>query len=240
MVEQAAEADAVDAVLFDGVFVVDAGNEAFVGDVQERHAGGFVDTAAFRFDDAVLDLVAHAEAVSPADAVRFQHQLDRVGVFAAIERDRHAFGEAYPHFFCCNGDVFPPKGHAHDGGDDADAAVQVFEVFGFVGGAQQVGVGGVGFFRAHFVVEAVVVQKLRHFRAAAQFVDKALVQPGFVDFQTRVGHEAVAVEALDVVALVGAAVAPDVHVVFLHCGDQHGAGDGAAERGGVEVGQAAG
>jgi len=81
---------------------------------------------------------------------------------------------------------------------------------------------------------------LRHFRAAAQFVNKALVQPGFVDFQTRVGHEAVAVEALDIVALVGAAVAPDVHVVFLHRRDQHGAGDGAAERGGVEVGQAAG
>ena len=41
-------------------------------------------------------------------------------------------------------------------------------------------------------------------------------------------------------ALVGAAVAPDVDVVFFHGGNQHGAGYGAAERGGVEIGHAAG
>ena len=53
----------------------------------------------------------------------------------------------------------------------------------------------------------------------------------------RVREQAVAVEALDVVALEGAAVAPDVDVVFLHRGHQHGAGDGAAQRRGVEVGR---
>ena len=55
-----------------------------------------------------------------------------------------------------------------------------------------------------------------------------------------IGEQAVAVEALDVVALERAAVAPDVDVVFLHRDDEHRAGDGAAERRGVEVGDAGG
>ena len=53
-----------------------------------------------------------------------------------------------------------------------------------------------------------------------------------------IGEQAVAVEALDVVALERAAVAPDVDVVFLHGDDEHRAGDGAADRRGVEVGDA--
>jgi hypothetical protein len=40
--------------------------------------------------------------------------------------------------------------------------------------------------------------------------------------------------------LVGAAVAPDVDVVFAHGGDQHGAGHGAAKGRGVEVGLSGG
>ncbi len=107
-------------------------------------------------------------------------------------------------------------------------------------GAEQVAVGAVGFFCAHFVVEAVRDQELAHLGAAAELVDEALVQPGFVDFQRRVGEQAVAVEALDVVALEGAAVAPDVHFVGLHGRYQQGAGDGAPERRGVEVGVARG
>ena len=55
-----------------------------------------------------------------------------------------------------------------------------------------------------------------------------------------VGEQAVAVEPLDVVALERRAVAPDVDAVLVHRADQHGAGDGAAERRGVEVGAAAG
>ena len=74
--------------------------------------------------------------------------------------------------------------------------------------------------------------------ATAQFVDEALVQPGLVDLQRRVGQQAVAVEALDVVALEGGAVAPDVDLVLAHGGDEHGAGDGAADGRGVEVGDA--
>ena len=80
LVEQAAELAAVVAVLLDGVFVVDAGDEALVGDEEQREAGGLVDAAALGFDDAVFDLVAHAEAVAAADAVGFEHQRYGVGV----------------------------------------------------------------------------------------------------------------------------------------------------------------
>ena len=53
-----------------------------------------------------------------------------------------------------------------------------------------------------------------------------------------IDEQAVAVEALDVIAFECGAVAPDVDVVLLHGGDQHGAGDGAADGRGVEVGNA--
>ena len=82
LVEQAAELAAVVAVLLDGVLVVDAGDEALVGDEEQREAGRLVDAAALGFDDAVLDLVAHAEAVAAADAVGFEQQLDGVGELA--------------------------------------------------------------------------------------------------------------------------------------------------------------
>jgi hypothetical protein len=36
---------------------------------QQRHGRGLVDAAALGLDDAVLDLVAHAEAVAAADAL---------------------------------------------------------------------------------------------------------------------------------------------------------------------------
>lgn len=49
-------------------------DQAPVGEVQERHARRLVDASAFRLDDPVFDLVRYAEAVSPADPVRFQYQ----------------------------------------------------------------------------------------------------------------------------------------------------------------------
>src|SRR4029079_14307583 len=66
------------------------------------------------------------------------------------------------------------------------------------------------------------------------------IEPGLVDAEVRVGEQTVTVEPLDVVALEGAAVAPDVNVVFFHRDDEHRAGDGAPERRGVEVGHAGG
>src|SRR5690606_36647222 len=76
--------------------------------------------------------------------------------------------------------------------------------------------------------------------AAAQLGDELGVQPGLVDPEVGVGQQAIAVEPLDVVALEGGAVAPDVHPVLVHRTDQHGPGHGATQRGGVEVGPAPG
>jgi len=178
--------------------------------------------------------------VAPADAVGFEDQLDRVGVLDAVQRDRAAFFKAHADFFALDFDFVFPERHAHDRLDDFHTAVQKLQVFGLVRRAQHVRVGRIGFFGAHFVAETGFRHEGRHFSAPAQLVDEELVEPGLVDFQRRVGQQAVAVEALDVVALVGRAVAPDVDIVFLHRGDEHGAGHGAAQRGGVEVGDASG
>ena len=78
-------------------------------------------------------------------------------------------------------------------------------------------------------------QQLAHLLAPAELVDEVVVEPRLVDAQVRVDEQAVAVEALDVVALVGGAVAPDVDAVVLHRPHEQRAGDGAAERRRVEV-----
>ena len=124
--------------------------------------------------------------------------------------------------------------------DDRHAGREVLEVLGLVRGAEHVRVGRVRLLGRHLVAEAGLLHERRHLGAAAELVDELLVEPGLVDPERRVGQQAVAVEPLDVVALVGAAVAPDVDVVLLHGGDEHGAGHRTPERGGVEVGHAGG
>src|SRR5258708_39632751 len=68
LIQEAAKLTAVVAVLLDGVLVVDAGDQAIVGDEQESKTGRFVDAAAIGLDDAVFDMVAHAEAVAGAES----------------------------------------------------------------------------------------------------------------------------------------------------------------------------
>src|SRR5690606_38892720 len=69
LVHETAEAAALVVVVRDSVFVVDRVEQALVGDVEEGHAGGLVESTALGLDDAVLDLVARAEAVTATDAV---------------------------------------------------------------------------------------------------------------------------------------------------------------------------
>ena len=117
---------------------------------------------------------------------------------------------------------------------------EMFEILGFVSRAQDVRVGRVRLLGAHAIGEPGPLHVLRHLLAAAELVDERLIEPGLVDSQRRVREQAVAIEPLDVVALVRAAVAPDVHVVVLHREDEHRAGDGAADGRRVEVGHAGG
>ena len=133
-----------------------------------------------------------------------------------------------------------PEPDAHDRLDDLDAGVEVLQGLRLVGGAPDVGVGGVGLLGAVPVRQVVGDQPLGHLLAAAELGDEVGVQPRLVDPQPRVGQQAVAVEPLDVVALVGRAVAPDLDVVLEHRPDQQRAGDRPAQRGGVEVAAPAG
>ena len=158
----------------------------------------------------------------------------------AVQRDGLALLKTHDDLFGLDDTVVAPERHAHDRIDDLDAAVELLEILGLVGRAEEVAVGRVGLFGAHLVGEAIGGHERRHFRAAAQFVDEQLVEPGLVDPQARIGQQAVAVEPLDIVALVGGAIAPDVDAVLLHGRHQHRAGHGAAERRGVEIGDAAG
>ena len=75
---------------------------------------------------------------------------------------------------------------------------------------------------------------------SAELGDELGVEPGLVDPQVRVGEQAVPVEPLDVVALEGRPVAPDLHLVGVHGPHEQGAGDRPAEGRGVEVGPAPG
>ena len=178
--------------------------------------------------------------MAATDAVGFQNQFNQVVVRHAVQGHRAAFFKAHRHLFGFDHAVVFPERHAHDGVDDLHAAVQKLQVFGFVGCTEHVAVSAVGLLGAHLVAEAVLRHEGAHLRTATQFVDESLVQPRLINFQRGVGQQAVAVEALDVIALERRAVAPDVHIVLLHGADQHGAGHGAAQRRGVEVGDAGG
>ena len=146
---------------------------------------------------------------------------------AALEADRDVLG--------LDRDRRVPEPHAHDRLDGLQRDVEVLEGLGLVGGAPDVGVGGVGLLGAVAVGQVVRGQPLAHLVPAAELGDEVRVEPGLVDQQVGVGEQPVAVEALDVVALEGRAVAPDVDAVLVHRPHQHGAGDGPPERRGVEV-----
>ena len=128
-----------------------------------------------------------------------------------------------------------PVGHAHDGVDDAEVGAQELEVLGLVGRAEHVGVGRVGLVGAHRVGLADPLEVLAHLLAAAELVDEPRVEPRLVDAQPGVDEDAVAEEPLDVVALVGGAVAEDVDIVLAHRLDDRGGGDRPAQGRRVEV-----
>ena len=173
--------------------------------------------------------------MAAADRVGFEHEPHGGLEHLAVQRDRAPFLEADADDFWLDDEVFAPEWRAHDGFDDLHTCIEMFEVFGLVRRAQYVRVGRVGFLDAHLVSEAGLAHVLRHLLAAAQLVDERLVEPWLVDPQPGVGEQTVAIEALDVVALEGAPIAPDVHVVFFHGKYEHRARDRPADGRGVEV-----
>ena len=74
------------------------GQQALVDDVQQRHARGFVDPAAFRIYDAVFDLIAHAQAVAAADPIALEKQRHSTAEAFAVDTRRHALFEGDRHF----------------------------------------------------------------------------------------------------------------------------------------------
>jgi len=97
--------------------------------------------AALRFDDAILDLIAHAEPVPAADRVGFEKHVERGRERRAIERDRMALLEADTDRLTRHRHVVFPERHAHDRLDDGHALVEQFQIFGFVGRAENIRVG---------------------------------------------------------------------------------------------------
>ncbi|VXB84363.1 hypothetical protein BACI9J_250001 [Bacillus altitudinis] len=239
-VHQATETATLVVVRGDGVLVVDRVEQALVGDVQQRHARRLVDAAALRLDDAVLDLVGRTQAVAATDGVRLVDQGDRVGVLDAVDRDGATGLEPDADDLGRDLDVVTPGRDTHDRLDDVQAAGQLFEALRLVRRAPDVRVGRVRLLGGVAVREPTGDEPLAHLLAAAELLDELGVEPRLVDAQARVGHQAVAVEPLDVVALVGGAVAPDVDAVFLHRTDEHRARHRATERRRVEVRLAAG
>ena len=124
---------------------------------------------------------------------------------------------------------------AHDRLDDLDVRRQLLERLRLVGGAPDVGVGRVRLLGRVAIRQPTADEELAHLGPAAELGDELGVEPRLVDAQVGVHEQAVAVEALDVVALVGGAVAPHVDAVVMHRPHQQRAGDRPPERRGVEV-----
>ena len=201
---------------------------------------GLIDAAALGLNNTVLDLIAHAKTMSPANPVGFEQQLDEVVEAVSVEGHGKALFEANDDLFTRDGNIVEPEGCAHDGVDNPDGRRQVLQILGFVRCAQDIGVRGVGLLSGHLVSETGALHEGGHLGAPAELVDKGGVEPGLVDLEARIDKQTVAIETLDIIAFECGAVSPYIYAVFFHCGYQQGASDGAADGGGVEIGNAGG
>ena len=209
--------------------------------MQERHPGRLVDAAALRLDDAVLDLIRHAEPVPAADLVRGR---------ARARPDRRSRGRRSTTGRPPANSIVTSSGSIATSGsqcatpmigvDDLHRRLEQLEILRLVRRAEHVRVGRVRLVDGRRVRQAALEQPLAHLPAPAELFDERAVEPRLVDPQVLVDEQPVAVEALDVVALVGRAVAPDVDAVLGHRLHELRPGDGAAERRRVEVAPARG
>ena len=105
--------------------------------------------------------------MAAADAVGFEEEVDGRVELPAVEGDREALFEANDDLFALDLDIVAPECRAHDGDDDFDGRREMLQILGLMGCAKDVGVGGVGFLRRHFVGEAGALHEGRHLGAAA-------------------------------------------------------------------------
>ena len=199
--------------------------------------------AALGLDDAVLDLVAHAEAVAAADRVGLDHQRRPGRVeLAAVDRDRPALLER-ARVTSSAGDLDRrvPVGDAHDRRRRSPSRSTAPRATSPRASPPRCWRRSSTPSRSSrgTASRAATRNSLISARPPSSSTN-CVVEPRLVDPQGRVDQQPVAVEALDVVALVGAAVAPDVDAVVVHRPHQQRAGDGAPERRGVEVRPAGG
>ncbi len=172
LVEQPPELAPVDGVLLEGRLVVDRGQQPFVRDVQERHPWRFVDAAALRLDDAILDLVGHAETVAAADLVHLADHRDRIADGQPVlEADRHDLRL----------DLGLPEADAHDRLDDLHARREELEILRLVRRAEHVRVGRVRLLGRGAMGEAPGGEPLAHLLPPTKLCDERFVEPGFVD-----------------------------------------------------------
>src|SRR5690606_12252320 len=147
------------------------------------HARSFVDAAALRLDDAVLDLVGDAQTVASANGVCLVDERNGIRKPGAVDRNGTAALESYRDLLGGDLDVIAPGGDTHDRFDDVDPRAQFFEVFGLMRRAPDVRVRAVRLFNGVAVREAVRNQPLAHLLAPAQFADELRIEPRLVDAQ---------------------------------------------------------
>ena len=75
---------------------------------------------------------------------------------------------------------------------------------------------------------------------AAQFINKLLIQPRFINFQIRVGKQTVTIETLNIISFKSRTVPPNIDAVFFHCRNQHSSRHSATQWGGIKISCSAG
>ena len=97
---------------------MNAGHQPLVPDEEERETRRLVNAPALGLDDAVLDLIRHAEAVTPANPVGLLNQPHRIVIGHAVDGNRPPLLEPHRHDLRFDADVVTPERHPHDRLDD--------------------------------------------------------------------------------------------------------------------------
>lgn len=125
--------------------------------------------------------------------------------------------------------------NSHDRFDEIHAIAQKLQILGLMGRTKHIGIRAICLLRAHSVGQLERCEVLTHFRTTTECVHELLIEPWLVDLQVRVRQDAITIETLDVISLVGAAIAEDVNAVFAHRANDGSGGHGPANRRGIEV-----